>query len=134
MSLIGEGMELMKLLDKAKNADLYKQLGEWIDKVLDLQKRSDELTFERNSLREQLLFKRTLERINGHTFIQGEDEEICPSCAAVELRPVYLQRLRSKHPPYVKATCPACKFEMDHNVPYTREMASRNKQSSGFIG
>ena len=86
MSLIGEGMELLGLFDKAKNADLYKQLGDWIDKVRVLQIENEHLLTERKELKEQLRFKGVLERINGHTFVQGDDEEICPSCAAVTMR------------------------------------------------
>lgn len=122
MSLIGEGIEVMKLLDKAKNAELYKQLGEWIDKVLDLQKQNDDLRTERDHLREKLHFKKTLQRIKGHTFVQDDDEEICSSCAAVEHRPVHLIAVHSKRPPYQRAGCPACKTEFNHNLPYTKQM------------
>ncbi len=82
MGVISEGVDILKLVNKAQNADLYKQLGEWIDKVIELQKENEELRVERNQLREQVRFKAVLERINGHTFVQGGDEEICPSCAA----------------------------------------------------
>jgi hypothetical protein len=127
MGVISEGVDLLKLVNKAQNADLYKELGEWIDKVTELQKENEELRTERNQLREQVRFKAVLERVNGHTFVQGDNEEICPSCAAVESRLVYLQRLPSKRPPGVKATCPACKFEMDQNIPYNRELAAAHK-------
>jgi len=41
---ISEGVDLLNLLDKAKNADLYKKLGEWIEKVQSLQMAVDLLT------------------------------------------------------------------------------------------
>jgi hypothetical protein len=126
MSLIGEGVDILKLVNKAQNADLYKQIGEWIEKVLDLQKRNDELTMERNQLREQARFKGVLERVNGHTFVQGDDEEICPRCAEVDSRAVHLISVHSEHKPYQKAGCPDCKLEMSNNIPYTRALASRN--------
>jgi hypothetical protein len=129
MGLISEGVDLLKLANRAQNADLYKQLGEWIDKVTELHKQNEELTVERNQLREQVRFKGMLERINGHTFVEGDDEEICSRCAEVDLRPVHLARLHSKHPPFVKATCPACKLEMDHNVPFNRARASKERLS-----
>jgi hypothetical protein len=123
MGLIGEGWDILKLVNKAQNAELYKELGEWIDKVVELQKQNEELTSQRNQLREQVRFKGVLERINGHIFIQGDDEEICPRCAEVDMRPVHLLRLHSQRPPFVKATCPACGLAMDHNVPFSRERA-----------
>ena len=125
MTLIGEGVDILKLVNKAQNADLYKQIGEWIEKVLDLQKKNEELTAERNELREQLRFKGTLERIKGHTFVQGDEEEICPRCAEVDAKPVHLFPVHSKHPPFQKAGCPACKTEFSHNIPYTRALANR---------
>jgi hypothetical protein len=129
MSLIGEGVDILKLVNKAQNADLYKQIGEWIEKVLDLQKRNDELTTERNQLREQVRFKSVLERVNGHIFIQGDDEEICPRCAEVDSRAVHLIAVRSQHSLSQKVGCPNCKLEMLHNIPYTRALAARNHAS-----
>ena len=131
MSLIGEGIEIMKLVDKARNVDLYKQLGEWIDKVLDLQRINDELTAERNTLREQLRFKGLLERIGGHTFAQNDDEEICPRCAEVRLMPVHLIAHHTQRPPYQKAFCPECKTEYQHNIPYNRQLASQRSNNMG---
>ena len=120
MGLISEGVDLLKLANKAQNADLYKQLGEWIDKVNELQKQNEELTAERNQLRDQLRFKGDLERIDGHTFLKGDEEEICPSCAAVSMRAVHLEPMHNTKPPYQKATCPACKTPYLHNVPVKR--------------
>ena len=78
MSLFGDGLELLKLVDKGHNAPLYLQLGEWIDKVATLQQKNDELVIENTTLRDQLRIKGAIERIGGHTFLQGDDEEICP--------------------------------------------------------
>ena len=122
MSLIGEGLDILKLVDKARNADLYKQIGEWIDKVQELQRQNDELTTERNRLCEQARFKGVLERIKGHTFVQGDDEEICPLCAEDRSVPIHLIPHHSRLPPGQKAFCPKCNTEFLHNRPYTRQM------------
>ena len=122
MGLISDGLEILKLVDRARNADLYKQIGEWIDKVVELQKQNDELTTERNQLREQIRFKGILERISGHTFAQGDNEEICPRCAEAKSTLVHLIGHHSQRPPFQKAYCPECKTEFQHNVPYTRQM------------
>jgi hypothetical protein len=65
MGIIGQGWELLKLVDKARSAELYKQLGEWIDKVTDLQRENETLREERDALKEQVRFKGVLERIKG---------------------------------------------------------------------
>jgi hypothetical protein len=124
MGIIGDGMEILGLINKAQNADLYRQVGEWIDKVAELQKQNDELRTEVKDLRDKLRFKGVIERINGHVFIQGDDEEVCPRCAEVDLRPVHLIPHRSKFPPYQKAFCPSCEREFQHNLPYSRGIAA----------
>ena len=129
MSLIGEGMELLGLFDKAKNADLYKQLVDWIDKVRILQIENDRLLTEQRELTEQLRFKGVLERINGHTFVQGDNEEICPRCAAIDGKPIYImQKSRG-----VPATCPQCGLEMLQHYPKTRQEALKKNLSPGNI-
>lgn len=120
MSLFGEGIEMLKLVDQGRNAVLWHQLGQWIDKVSELQKRNEELVTENATLREEVRFKGVLERIDGHTFVQGDDEEICSRCAEVDKRLVHLLALHSSKPPYQKATCPSCKTEMLHAIPRKR--------------
>lgn len=134
MGLIGEGVDILKLVNKAQNADLYKQLGEWIDKVLDLQRQNEELTAERNQLREQVRFKGVLERVAGHTFVQGDDEEICPRCAEVKAIPVHLIPQHSKLLPFQKAACPECKIEFHHSVPMKRTELLRQLDGSAGQG
>jgi len=128
MSIIGEGLEILGLIDKAKNADVYRQLGDYIDKVREQQVENDKLHTEIRTLKEQLRFKGSIERVNGHTFVQSDDEEICPRCAEVDRTLVHLIRVHSKLPPYVKAGCPDCKLEMDHNIPYTRALAAQSNR------
>jgi hypothetical protein len=117
-------MELLGLFDKAKNADLYKQLGDWIDKVRVLPIENDRLLDELKVLKEQIRFKGIVERINGHIFVQGDHEEICPRCAELDSKLIHLIPVRSKYPPYQRAGCPACRTEFHHNVPCTRKLAS----------
>lgn len=126
MSIIGEGLEILGLIDKAKNADVYRQLGDYIDKVREQQIENDRLHTEIRDLKEQLRFKGVIERINGHVFVRGDDEEICPRCAEVKLLPIHLIPQRSKHAPFQKAFCPECKIEFNHNIPYSRALALRN--------
>jgi hypothetical protein len=121
MSLIGDGLAILNLVDKGRNAPLYMQLGEWIDKVAELQGERDELIEEIRSLRERARLQGAVQRLQGHTYVQGSDDEICPACMALHSRLVFLEAMRSERPPYVKATCPACKTEYLHNRPVRRE-------------
>jgi hypothetical protein len=111
MSLISDGLELFGLFDKAKNADLYKQLGDYIDKVREQQIENDRLHAQVRDLNEQLRFKGSIERIDGHVFVQGDEEEICPRCAEVDRRPVHLMQLLTK-PTGLRVTCPGCRLEL----------------------
>src|SRR5690349_3979407 len=101
MSIIGDGLEILGLIDKAKNADVYRQLGDYIDKVREQQVENDKLHTEIRDLKEQLRFKGSIERIKGRTFVQGDDEQICPRCAEVDKIPVHLMMLPYPKPPYV---------------------------------
>jgi hypothetical protein len=119
LSLIGDGMDILKLVDKGVNADLYRQLGEWIDRVLDLQKQNDVLSTELNNLKEQLRFKGRFIRVGGHTFVDGDDEEVCSRCAQVDNRPVYvvdmlIDKLGRR------AACPHCKAQTGLHDPLRR--------------
>jgi hypothetical protein len=123
MTVIGEGLELLKFVDKAKNAELYKQLGEWISKVEQLQKDKDALAVKLLDLSDQLRFKGKVEVIAGHTFVEGLDQEICPRCADVDHKAVRLQDMNIDGRG-LKATCPQCKTALGRiTPPITRQRA-----------
>ena len=110
MSLFGDGLELLKLVDKGRNSPLYLELGKWIDKVGELQKENATLNEENARFREQIRFRGLMERIRGHVFVEGDDEERCPRCAEADLKLIHLVPIHSKHAPYQKAACPSCKI------------------------
>lgn len=122
MSVIGEGIELLNLVDKAKNADLYKQLGEYITKTEQLQKDKDGLALKVLELSDQLRFKGKVEYIAECAFVEGVDQEICPTCADTEHKPVRLQDMNIDGKG-MKATCPKCKTTMGNRRPMTRQHA-----------
>lgn len=109
MGLVSEGVDLLRLANKVQNADLYRELANWIDKVSELQKENEQLKAERDQCKEQLRFKGTLERINGHTFVQGDDEEICGRCAEVDMRLVHLMPRVPQKTGWPVAACPNVK-------------------------
>ncbi len=128
MGIIGEGIDLLKLVDKGRNADLYKQLGEWIDKVTELQKANELLSGENVKLREQLRFKGAVTRIAGRSYVDGDDEEICSRCAEVDHVPVHLLDMviddRGR-----RATCPHCKTPRGNGRPTRRQEAETIAQN-----
>ena len=127
MGVVGEGVDLLRLVDKGINADLYKQLGEWIDKVKKLERDVDDLTAKNLQLEERLRFKGKIQKIAGHTYVEGEDEEICPRCAAVDLRAVPLLDMNLDGRG-LKATCPQCKTAIGNIAPpLSREKAESRK-------
>ncbi len=128
MGVIGEGLDLLKLVDKGANADLYKQLGEWIDRVRNLQERVDDLTAKNLQLEERLRFKGKVQKIAGHTYVEGDDEEMCPRCArdflAVPLLDTDLDG-RGR-----KATCPQCKTPRGMGPPIPRKRAEETARKN----
>jgi hypothetical protein len=128
MSLIGDGIDLLKLVDKGRNADLYKQLGEWIDKVAELQKQNAALEAERAQLAEKLKFKGRLQRIAGHTFVDGDDEEICSRCAEVDQRAVHLTVIIVDSRGKI-AACPQCKTPSKSWIIATRQKAEEQAKA-----
>ena len=123
MGVVTEGVDLLKLVNKAQNADLYRELTGWIDKVRDLQRENDQLSSERKGLQEKLRVKEAIERINGHVFIQGDDEEVCPRCAEVDRRIVHLLPRVPQKSGWPMATCPECKTASNSAEPLRRESA-----------
>ncbi len=124
MSIIGEGLEILGLIDKAKNADVYRQLGDYIEKVRAQQIEDDKLHAEVRDLKEQLRFKGTIERVNGHVFVQGDNEEICPRCAEVDMRPVHFVSQFTKDIG-LRAGCPQCRLSTQYRNPFSRGVAMR---------
>lgn len=122
MGVVSEGVDILKLVNKVQNADLYRELAGWIDRVTDLRQENEKLREERDAIKEQLRFKGAIERINGHTFVEGDDEEICPRCAEVDRRAVHLMLIRI---PTVgaKLGCPQCNLHTHRNVPVRRDAA-----------
>ncbi|MGA3054815.1 MAG: hypothetical protein ABSD63_11455 [Candidatus Korobacteraceae bacterium] len=134
MGVIGEGVDLLKLVDKGMNADLYKQLGEWIDKVADQQKELEGLRAENARLKECLLFKGLFRRIASHTFVEGDEEEVCSRCAQVDFRPVYLLDMNIDGRGN-RATCPYCKTARAGPAPpISRKKAEENARRRADSG
>mgnify|MGYP005815179655 CR=1 FL=1 len=53
MGLFTEGFGMLKLVDKGANAALYRQLGEWIERVHELERNVELLQEENQQIKEQ---------------------------------------------------------------------------------
>jgi hypothetical protein len=114
VSVIGEGVEILKLIDKGRNADLYKQIGDWIDQVEKLKVEKDELSQANKELKKKLEFAGSLTRIAGRTYAENDDEEICSRCAEVDNLPVHLNVMRVPVGSGQALICPQCKNQASH--------------------
>lgn len=85
-----------------------------------LKQENSSLAIENAQRRERLRFKRTLKRINGHTYIDGDDAEMCSRCAAVEYLAVPLQDMNLDGSGR-KATCPHCRMPRGNGPPIPRK-------------
>ena len=113
-------------MDKAKNAELYKQLGAWISQVERVQKESDASAARVLELSER--FKGDVEYIAGYAFVRGCDEEFCSRCADVGHKPVRLRDM-DINGKGMTATCPECKISVGNSLPpITRKKAEVNAQ------
>ena len=83
MSVIGDGVEILKLVNKGANADLYEKLGKFIDRANDLQARVDQLNDTNKELTERLRIKSSLYQISGVLFIQDDPYPLCSKCYEV---------------------------------------------------
>jgi hypothetical protein len=108
MVSIGDGVELLKLANKAANADLYIKLAKWVDEVQELKAKVEKLEETNKDLREQLRFKGEFLRISGWVFIDGDDEPLCSRCSGIDHKPVHLLRQRKPETGDI-AFCPQCK-------------------------
>ena len=109
MSIIGDGLDILKLLNKGANADLYSKIGKLIDDAQDLYKEREQLQRENKALQDQLAFKGRMQRLGSWVFEDGDDYPICSRCAEVDNRPVHLTYLRGPQGDYSR--CPQCKAE-----------------------
>ncbi len=108
--MIGEGLELMKLANIGANADIHEKLGKFVEKAQDLQAKVEALEEQNKELREQLRFRGIVERINGCSYVVGEQEPICPRCAEVDRRPVHFVTTRHEKMGHL-VVCPQCKTQ-----------------------
>ncbi|WP_047490381.1 hypothetical protein [Terriglobus sp. TAA 43] len=108
MGLIGDGVELMKLVNVGVNADLYEKLAKYVERSQELQAKLEDLESEVATLKEKLKFKGTVIRRGGVTYVEGDDDPVCSHCAEVDNLPVHVTQQHTKDFG-VKAICPRCK-------------------------
>lgn len=110
MGMIGDGVEIMKLVNIGANADLYGKLAKYVDEAQELKSKVEKLEEANKELREQLRFKGTVVRVAGFAYVDGDDEPICSRCADVDNRPVHVTIQRHEKMGFL-AMCPQCKAQ-----------------------
>ena len=130
MGVIGEGVDLLKLVDKGAHADLYKQLGEWIDKVGDLQKEDDGLHAKERATGEQIVssFKGSFQRIGSHTYVEGDEEEKFVLDARKLIFDQFISSSMNIDRQGRRATCPQCKTARATGSPVPRKRAQESAE------
>lgn len=122
MSVISDGLELLKLVNKGAHADLYGRLGKLIEEARDLYSQREDLEQQNRLLLEQLRFKGAFIRVGGNVYIDGDDEALCSRCADVDCRPVHV--IEQDVPPRgITPVCPQCKAQ--HRYPIRRSSAEQ---------
>lgn len=106
MSVIGDGVEILKLVNKGANADLYEKLGKFIELANDLQARVEELKETNRALTEKLRLKDGLYRIRDVLFMQGDPYPLCTKCYEVEKKLIHLRLPGDRS--YGVPRCPHC--------------------------
>ena len=108
LSVIGDGLDILKLVNKGANADLYSKIGKLIDEARDLYQQREELERENKDLKQQLRFKGEVQRVGSFVYQIGDEYPLCSRCADVDNRPVHLVVQRIPQQGDV-AVCPQCK-------------------------
>jgi FtsZ-binding cell division protein ZapB len=86
MGVIGDGIEIMKLVNMGANAELYSKMAKFVEEAQELKAKVEALEEANKSLTEQLRFKGTLSRVEGFVYADGDDEPLCARCAEVDNR------------------------------------------------
>jgi hypothetical protein len=113
VSVISDGFEVAKLINKGMNVEAYEKMGKFIDEIQDLYAQREMLQEENKELKRQLEFGGKFVRISRCTYVEGDNEPVCSRCAEVDRKPVHLtQQMTPKMgPQYV---CPECKSTTTH--------------------
>jgi hypothetical protein len=104
MSLIGDGVDVLKLVNKGANADLYEKLGKFIDRANDLQAKVEELEETNKELNNRLRVNGSLFHVYGVLFIQDDPYPLCSKCYEADRLLIHLNITEHYVP-----TCPNCK-------------------------
>jgi len=126
MAIFDELKSVGKILQEAGKIEQYKQILDALQKLLEMQKRIDELETENKKLKEKLETKESLHFENGAYWITKEDSTkdgpFCSRCWDVEKNTV---RLKPGINPAFHS-CPECKGQFQTNPGYRPAYTPRN--------
>jgi hypothetical protein len=110
MGIIGDGLEILKLVNMGANAELYGKMAKFVEETQELKAKVEALEEANRDLNEQLRFKGSIVRVQGNVYVDGDDEPICSRCADVDHRPVHITHHRDMKMGTL-AMCPQCKVQ-----------------------
>jgi hypothetical protein len=110
MGIIGDGLEILKLVNMGANAELYGKMAKFVEETQELKVKVDALEEANRDLIDKLRFKGTIVRIQGNVYVDGDDEPICSRCADIDHRPVHISHHRDIKMGLM-AMCPQCKVQ-----------------------
>jgi hypothetical protein len=76
MGIIGDGLEILKLVNIGANAELYGKLAKFVEETQELKAKVEALEETNRDLIEQLRFKGNIVRVQGNVYVDGDDERI----------------------------------------------------------
>jgi hypothetical protein len=106
MGIVGDGLEIMKLLNMGANADVHEKLGKFIDRANDLQAKVEQLEQTNKELTEKLRIKDGLYQIWGVLFMEGDPYPLCSKCYEVEKKLVHVELPEDRD--YANPRCQNC--------------------------
>ena len=116
--------QVRQLADETPRTRAISNISSDAPKMAALQQDNTALVAENAQLREQLRLRETIKRINQHTYIDGDDAEMCARCLAAQSLAIPLQDMNLDGRG-MKATCPQCKMPRGNGPPIPK---SRSEQ------
>ncbi len=107
MSIIDDVQEIVELVDKSRQVELYKKIVALELKILELERERRKAEALTNDLQEKLQFRQTLAFQNSVYYVEGDTIPYCPNCWEGAQKAIHLTVIRSSEDGRVY--CQICK-------------------------
>ena len=106
MSIISSGKEIIDLIQKAGDMDLYRKMVDLQGELVKLAGTNVELSKKNADLEKQLALKQTMEWSGDYYWIKDDPTPFCPRCFDHDHKAIHLAHTREMRKPWA---CPHCK-------------------------